>query len=301
MRKCYTVIVEKNVKIKARAKVNLALNIVGARDGMHILDSVLVSVNLFDELEVCFNAHGDISVAFTDRFSGENIPTPKSDTVTKAINYLRAFVPNLGASVKVAKGIPVGGGVGGSSADAAGIIFAAKKLYGIGDEVVPGAVAVGSDVPAMVVGGAVRLSGRGEKAESFSCPALNIVVASKGGGVSTREAFGEFDRLYPSVNYEPSDIPALIASLKSGDVLSASQNLSNALTVPAVKLCPEINEVLGLISETNALARFMTGSGNCCCGLYSSKDTALKAVEYLRGKGVCAEYAPTCGEGNSFI
>ena len=300
-RKWYTVCVEnKFVKIRARAKVNLALNIDGVSAGMHILDSVLVSIDLFDELEVRFN-DGDITVAYFDGVSGKNIPTPDGDTVTRALSYLRGFIPSLGASVKVRKGIPVGGGVGGSSADAAAVIFAAKELYNLGDDVISGAVKVGSDVPAMVYGGALRLRGAGENVVKFDCPQLHFVVANKGGGVSTREAFKEFDRLYPALKYAPSDIPALIAALKSGDIVGAAKNVFNALTLPAVNLCPDINEVLGLICDTNAVARFMTGSGSCCCGLYSSADAARSAVECLRRKGIRAVYAPSCGEGNSIV
>ena len=291
---------ERKVKIKARAKVNLALNIVGVREGMHLLDSVLVSVDLFDELEVCFNSRKDTCVKFYDRFSGEPIPAPECDTVTRAINYLRGFIPDLGASVTVAKGIPMGGGVGGSSADASAVIFAAKELYGLSGNVIGGAVSVGSDVPAMVYGGALRLSGVGENAEKFSCPTLHLVVANSGAGVSTREAFKEFDRTYPSVNYAPSDIPALIASLKSGDISKAAKYMENALTLPAIKLCPNISEVLALISETGAVARFMTGSGSCCCGLYACEASARTAAEYLHRKGISAQYAPSCSEGNSF-
>ena len=291
----------KSAKIRARAKVNLALNIEGTRDRMHILDSVLVSVDLFDELEVHFNDSRDLAVEFYDRFSGERMPVPENDTVTRALCYLRSYIPGLGGSVSVRKGIHVGGGLGGSSADASAVIFAAKELYGLNDSVTAGSVTVGSDVPAMVCGGALRLRGVGENVEKFTCPQLHLVIASKGGSVSTREAFSEFDRMYPAANYAPSDIPTLIASLKSGGVTSAAKNMHNALTLPSIKLCPEISEVLDSISETNVIARFMTGSGSCCCGLYNSEENAHKAVEYLRKNGIRAEYAPSCREGNSFV
>ena len=290
---------DKFAKVRARAKANLALNIEGVKDGMHILDSVLTSIDLYDELEVRFHSGGDIAVAYYDGFTGENIPAPEGDTVTRALRYLRGFMPSLGASVSVKKRIPVGGGVGGSSADAAAVIFAAKELYALSGNVINGAVSVGSDVPAMVYGGAVRLRGVGESVVNLYCPQLHIVVVRKGGGVSTREVFKEFDRIYPSLKYAPSDISALIASLKSG--MGIENNIGNALTLPAINLCPDIKEVLGLICETNASVSFMTGSGSCCCGLYDSSAAALNAVEYLCSKGLFAVYAPSYGEGNSIV
>lgn len=301
---CYTAIMTgQTFTIKARAKVNLSLNITGAEGGMHVLDSIMTSISICDTVRLSFNADGVSNAVF--RGCGGALPNiPSENSVTKAVKYLSQFMPGLGADVTVDKGIPLAGGLGGSSADAAAVIAAATRIPQLEsrrDEIIKSSVAVGSDVPAMCVGGAVRVRGTGESIMRISAKPLYLVVASKGGGVESRASYRKFDELYPSKKFAPSDNGKLIKALEAGDAKEVARYIGNALTAPSVELCPDIGDTLKAVESTHPLTSFMTGSGNCCCGLYESKVQASGAERELGERGFAAFCADTCGEGVTFI
>jgi len=113
----------KSVKITAFAKVNLSLNIEGRADGLHKLDSVMMSVDCFDTVTVTERADEKITVAFDD-------PTidPVRNTAYKAAAAVCGKL-HRGADISVQKGIPVGAGLGGSSADGAAVLRALDLFY----------------------------------------------------------------------------------------------------------------------------------------------------------------------------
>lgn len=272
------------VSLSARAKVNLSLNITGVRDGFHTLDSVVASINLCDTVSVKFNRENRVRVRFFRR--GKTLDIPPENSVAKALSFLSRFVPSLGADITVEKKIPLAGGLGGSSADAAAVIASARELLGEKfDDVARQSAEVGSDVPVMVRGGFARMSGVGENVRSIEACKLYLAIACKGEGVSSKDAYAAFDRMYPSRVFCPSDNDRLVSSLACGDIADSVRCIGNALTLPAVSLCPEIGETLGLLERAGALASFMTGSGNCCCGLFATRAGAEECADRL--KAVC--------------
>lgn len=288
----------REIRLSARGKVNLSLNITGVRGGMHTLDSILCSIGLCDTVHVSFRDDGKINVRFAFPEGIEVSPIEQENSVTKAVRYLQTLCPTLGADVTVEKGIPLAGGLGGSSADAAAVIAGAKMCMPqrFGESLYGGSVCVGSDVPAMCVGGSVRLRGVGEQILSVAARPLHLVIANRG-GVSSKEAFGRFDELYPEKKYCPTDTEALLSALSAGDWDGIAKNTGNALTQSALRLCPEIAGTLSALREENALAVFMTGSGSCCCGLYADETSASKAAERIRGRGIWAVYTATQSKG----
>lgn len=289
-----------SVKIKARGKVNLSLNITGERGGMHLLESVITSVDIADTVSVSFDKSGEIAVKF------ENADVPNENSAVKALRFLRNYCLDLGAKIIIEKGIPLAGGLGGSSADAAAVIFAALKLMpdcfnGKESDVISKSVCVGSDVPAMIEGGCVHMRGTGDMVTPIKCAKLHIVLASAGGGVQSGAAYKKFDEIYPQKSYCPSDNDLLISALKVGDIKAISRQLNNALYIPSSKLCPQIDETMRAIKETGAIARFMTGSGSCCAGLYENEEQAERAASELMSGGLWAQYAPSSEAGNELI
>lgn len=264
-----------------------------------MLDSVTASVDVFDTVRLCFTDDGftDVRFSFVDGAAGAEVP--EENSVTAAVRYLRGFLPDLGVRAFVRKGIPLAGGMGGSSADAAAVIVAAQRLLPAlqHSNVAAGSVAVGSDVPLLCTGGGCRMSGVGDKVQAVPVPLLHLAVACGDGGVLSRDAYAQFDTLYPSRAYCPTDTEALLNALAQNDLRGIARQCGNALTEPAFRLCPSIRRTFSALRGTPALAVFLTGSGNCCCGLYESEGAARAAAEQLRAGGLRATYAPTCARG----
>lgn len=284
----------KSVEIRAHAKVNLSLNVTGALGELHTLESVVSGVDLHDDICVSFNRSGEIQTRF---FAGDELcEIPEENSVTKAVRFLRRYLPRLGANVAVRKNIPLAGGLGGSSADAAAVISAAISFFPELDEdgnIIAESAAVGSDVPVMTAGGCAVMGGTGGVIRPIDSCELHLAIACGKGGVQSGAAYKLFDELYPQKSYCPSDTQRLVRALNAGDLKAIAPELKNALTEPARKLCGSVDIALTAIERTGAAAVFMTGSGNCCCGLYETEHKAREAAEKLRASGLWAKYAHT--------
>ena len=283
---------QKELKLKSYGKINLSLNITGVLGNLHTLDMVVKSINLYDDIFFKFNDSGKILVSYSD----ESI-LAGSDTVTKALNLVKQKLPDLGCEVFIDKKIPLGGGLGGSSANAATVlnlfvgagVSTARNLTLSQDEIFNIAKQVGSDVPYMLTGGFARIGGTGDKCEFFeSGIELNIVIAKGKGGVNSGESYKEFDKMYSDKKYSPSDNDKLITALKNGDGCGVINNVGNALTKASLVLNPHIQKTLEELENFGALKTIMSGSGSCCIGIFESQNDAALAVEKLQGKGYWA-------------
>lgn len=280
------------ITLKAYGKVNLSLNITGVKENMHTLESVMCCIDVYDTVTVELNRCGKTSV----RFKNLSQRIPLKNSVTKAVNFLKEVCPDIGANVTVEKGIPLAGGLGGSSADAAAVIRAAcvlmPEIFDKAD-VLKKSVKIGSDVPALTSGGCSLISGVGEEVKKISAPSLHIVTVCGDGGVNSADAYRLFDKIYPEKKFCPAHTSELISALSCGDLNRIASCTFNALTKPACMLCGEISGTLQAVSESGAKAVFMTGSGNCCCGIYGDKREAASAAETLSKRFKWARYTPT--------
>ncbi len=175
--------------IRAYAKVNLSLAISGfTPDGFHNLDSIVTAVSLYDTVELRASLNGKNSVTYTDgrKYDADN-----------ALHTLDALCAEYGAPTYdcvITKRIPEGVGLGGSSADAAGIIRAVSDSNGfrVSQDF---ALSCGSDVPSLLFGGAKRITGRGCVAETIDVPELYMTLVYGKERVSTAEAFRMYDEI----------------------------------------------------------------------------------------------------------
>lgn len=243
-----------------------------------MLDSVTASVSLADVVTVCERFDEKISITY----NGEKSKY-ENDSVLKAIKSLWARFGVFGLDIAVDKLLPEGAGVGGSSADAAAVIFACNELFDFYRRgySLEEAERVGSDVPVMTVGGYARIAGTGAKFETFEGKKLDFVLLSGGKGISTPECFRLFDELYAPARFAPTDNDALIASIKDGDIMRIAALCGNALTKPAAKCDGIIEKRLSALTEAGALSSFMTGSGSGCVGLFDSSEDAERAADEL--------------------
>ena len=173
----------------APAKLNLFLHIVGRRpNGYHELQTVFQLIDLCDTVAVVVREDGVI-----ERPVGPAGVAPEEDLVVRAARALQTRTGvGLGATLRVLKKIPQGGGLGGGSSDAATTLLALNRLWGCGlglDELAALGLPLGADVPVFVRGSSAWAEGVGEKLTPVELPERWFVVIHPGVGVATRDVF----------------------------------------------------------------------------------------------------------------
>lgn len=265
------------MKARAYAKINLSLNVFNKTDGYHGIDSVVVSIDVCNVASATKRRDGKISVK--PKYFGDYASV---DNTLKAAEMFKKKYNVGGFDVTLARNIPVGGGMGGSSADVAATLNALSALYKAGD-VKDIADAVGSDCGYMLTGGAARLTGRGDIVEPFKCKPFYMVIIVAEEGVSTAKAYDAFDKL--AENGELSDNAALIYALSSGDLVGAAEQVNNALIRPAETLSEEVRLNLAAMRDLCPLCASMSGSGSTVFGIFETEELCRWAADKLKKSG----------------
>lgn len=263
----------------ARAKINWTLDISGTRaDGYHWMDMLMESVALADELR--FETAETISLTVEG-----NPDVPQEDNlVLKAAHALQQATGCMaGAALHLRKHIPVGGGMGGGSADAAAALVGLNWQWQTGlsvESLRKIALSVGADVPFMVSGGLARVRGIGE--EISPCPsqaAVPLVIVQPCKALPTRESFAAFDRL---VQVAHPDTAAAETALKARDLTLLARVGGNVLSQASEQLRPQIADAVAALYACEAAYAFMTGSGSAVVGAYQTEEAADGAFRMLR-------------------
>lgn len=269
----------KTVSVNAYAKVNFTLDILGREGGYHLLDSLVSTVSLFDSVTATARTDGKTTVSFTG-VGAEGIP-PRNNALRAAEAFSDAF-SMAGADITIDRKIPVGAGLGSSSADAAGVLRALAALHGISDTVRLKAIAdgLGSDTGYLLTGGWARMTGRGEQiAPIADMPALFLLLLIPSAGVSTPQCFAAFDRR--AETFSPLTEKA-IGCLR-GEGAKGAHAFGNALTRAAEELNPEVAVLLSEAAKLSEYGFGMTGSGSACYAVFASQEECLSARKRYQG------------------
>lgn len=254
------------MKVKVYAKLNLSLNIVGKQDTFHLLDSVVTSVSVFDAIRV--DKRSDNVVTVNDCL---DIPTEQNVAYKAAYAFMSEF-GTCGVDITVDKGIPVGAGMGGSSADIAGVVYCMCKLFGIEQpslQVYNLCCRLGSDVNYMLKGGLARMRGKGDEIETYpNNRKMYFAVTTFEHQNSTAEIYSQFDKVSAGGcidNYKLLEaITQGKAFLQGNELQQASQSLS------------DYAESFLNFARINGFLPNMTGSGSA---YYINCDTENAAKE----------------------
>jgi len=271
----------------APAKVNLHLAVKNKRlDGFHDIDSVFLALDFGDTLY--FDVIEGKNTVEID-MEGINSPLPtEKNIIFKAVSLFREKTGfSQGLKITVEKRIPMGGGLGGGSSDAAAALLALNKLAAFPcrrEDLLEMAAFLGSDVPFFIYETpAARVTGRGERILPLDAPKLFLVLVSPGFSSDTSAAYKLFDeekRIYKPSN---DDIGEL---LKEGVF---DEKVYSHFTNDFLSVFPEpeksiYNEIIAKLRESGAQYANLSGSGSACFGVFADREQARKAADVLRGK-----------------
>ena len=271
--------------VRAYAKVNLTLEIVGRENGYHQLDSLVASVDVCDAVHLR-KRKGKLSSILMHGQGSESIPPDKNNALAAAEKYSERFGTD-GADITVYKDIPIGAGMGGSSADVAGVLVGMQRLYGAATEEQLEELAeqLGSDVKFMLKGGYARMQGRGEiltPIEGVQQP-LHFLMLYPSTGVSAGACYRQYDRENETDgNAEKTE--RAIAALVDGDVEGLGKCLTNDLYLPAASLCADVRTALAEVHAFSPLGAVMTGSGSAVLAMFESEELCRYAKSRYKGK-----------------
>ncbi len=277
------------VKIKTYAKINLTLELTGVEKGYHTLDSLVTNVDIFD-LIVLKKRKGALSSVTMKGMGSESIPPEKNNALKAAEAFSQAF-QTAGAEITVYKNIPIGAGLGGSSADVVGVLNGMAALYGVTDREKLKALAdsLGSDTGYMLDGGYARMRGRGEQVERLSLTnKLHFLLLCPQSDVSTAACYRAYDELPKTLEYRGSPTEDCIRALQKSNVNEGGRYLMNDLFRAACSLNEEVGRAYAEAESFSPLGVCMTGSGSGVFALFERKELCEWAKSRYRGK--CKAY-----------
>ena len=281
------------MKIKAPAKINLHLEILGQRnDDFHELAMVLQSIDLFDSLEITNNQNGVLTLTSNNK----SLAIDKENLIIKAAELLKreSGLKDLGASIHLTKNIPIGAGLAGGSSDCAAALLGLNQLWNLSfssQELIKFSSELGSDIPFCFSGGTQLCFGRGEKLERLQSitekvKAL-ILVKDPSVSVSTPWAYSRYKELKGS-NYLKSEIQfeERRIELRNASWLKCSNTdkkqffpLQNDLQTIVSAEIKAVDRALKLLTELpGSLGVAMSGSGPSCFALFPSFQEAKSVL-----------------------
>ena len=276
------------IRIKAPAKINLHLEVIGKRkDGFHELAMIMQSIDLSDYLEIENNNTGEIRLT-----SNTKIPN-KDNLIVRASNLLKDNFKerNLGADIYLKKNIPIGAGLAGGSSDAAGTLVGLNKLWNLklsSADLHFLAAKLGSDVPFCINGGSQYCFGRGESLEAYKSDSNYCVILIKNRDVSlsTSEIYKKYSlKFNPSKDLLICEINEKKESLKKmgfdkSNFLNNGLAIRNDLQEIAERESSSVKNALSILTEfNNNLGYSMSGSGPSCYAVFENYNLAKKCYE----------------------
>lgn len=291
------------ITLEAPAKINLTLEILGKRpDGYHELRSIVMPVSLTDTLTLT-STYAQTALTLT---VGPGVDATKIGAVDRNLAVRAArlmqerYRINAGARIHIHKRIPIGGGLGGGSADAAGVLLGLNALWELArprEELMALGADLGSDVPALVHGGAVLMEGRGERVSGLfgdrppaGCEGFWLVLANPGVMCPTPDVFRKWRG---GLTASPSILHNMTSSIRISDVSAAADALYNGLQPGVFESYPDVAQTAAQLQEAGCLGVLLSGSGASVFGLVRDEVHGQEVSRRL-GSGLWHVLVRTC-------
>jgi 4-diphosphocytidyl-2-C-methyl-D-erythritol kinase len=280
---------KRRVVLRSLAKINLDLRVLHKNpDGFHDLRTVFQSISLHDTVEIEFEAARHLQLSIDD-------PAAIPDNLI--LRAARAVLEAMGIVARVhfrlIKRIPMGGGLGGGSSNAAAVLLALPVLAGRAlpmEERLRIAASLGSDVPFFLLGGTAVGLGRGTELYSLGDIATEpLLIVAPGLHIATPEAYRALNRSLTftesssSINNFQSYVRTLIEERSAG---AASALGANDFEAAVSSQYPQLKTIMGKLSKLDAAGVRMTGSGSSVFAIFRSREERERARKVLEGDRV---------------
>lgn len=273
-----------SIRLKARAKINLGLDVLGKRpDGYHEVKMVMQTVGIYDRLILTKIPEEEIRIVSNLAF----LPVNENNLIYKAVKLLKdEYHFEGGVEIDLNKFIPVAAGMAGGSTDAASAMFGVNKLFDLNlsmGKMMELGVRLGADVPYCVMRGTALAEGIGEKLTRLTpVPHMWILVAKPPINVSTRLVYEKLD--LGGVGQHP-DIDGIIQAIQEQNVEKIAMSMGNVLESVTIPLYPVIDTIKQDMLAHGAINAMMSGSGPTVFGIFPNEQTALDCQAFLKEKG----------------
>jgi len=263
-------------RTKIPAKINLHLQVLGLRsDGYHEVRTLLHSIDLFDEISVDAGPEGIIWLEVEPPGAA---PDGEDNLVVAAAHHLWDMMKQQrGARIRLHKRIPVGGGLGGGSGDAAATLVLLNALRGVGAsslELYQLAARLGSDVPFFLQGGLALGVGRGDEVYRLpDVPRFGVVVAAPDARIPTSDVY---ERLRSELTWTSHEANVYSFAAEFDQQLRWD-TMWNDLQPEVVDGWPIVADVLSDLEATDPLRFGVSGSGAAAFAVYPDQSSAERA------------------------
>lgn len=279
-------------------------------DGYHSVASIYLAVSLYEEvtatvtgtdgITVTVNGQGELSLPMGD------VPLDSTNLAARAAGLLAELSENsTGVHLDITKRVPVAGGMGGGSADAAAALLACDALWNSGfsrEELARIAADLGADVPFSLLGGTAVGLGIGDRlTPAISKTELNWVLVPASFGLQTPLVYQTLDAMRERDGHfaeEPTEVDAAsLQAMRAGDAGTLADVLHNDLQPAALELAPQLADILERGERHGALAGIVSGSGPTLAFLVEDADSGGELVGKLSddGIGAVAVHGPVHG------
>ena len=281
----------REVRLRAFAKVNYALDVLGLRaDGYHEVSTVMQSISLADEVELRRAAGGfDLSLEPEE----VEIGLQERNTTYLAWKALQRLTgEELPVKVTLRKEIPAGAGLGGGSANAAAVLVGLSELFGLGlrvDELRGIGAEIGADVPFCISGGTALGEGVGEILTPLPAPPAHLLLVAKPqSSADTGKIYHAYDEARTA---SIRSVEPVVSALRSGSAPALASAIGNDLAPVTGCFIPEVATLGRTLLASGALGASMSGSGTAVFGIFDDAEAAGIAKDTINAPFI-AVYEP---------
>lgn len=269
------------IELKARAKINLVLDVTGKRDdGYHDVEMIMQTVNLYDYITIRKMRAPGIKLKTDLKW----LPEDEKNLAFKAAHLMvETYKIKDGILIELQKRIPVAAGLAGGSSDAAAVFVGLNRLFDLKipkKELMNLGFTLGADIPYCILRGTALAEGIGEKLTRLPpMPFCYVVIAKPSISVSTAHVYQNLN--LKDLSFHPK-VKEVIKGINLGDINLIARHLGNVLESVTIKEYPIINNIKKIMTEYGALGTLMSGSGPSVFGLFKNKKEAQAVSTELK-------------------
>lgn len=278
----------REIKLKARAKINLGLDVVRKReDGYHEVRMIMQMINLYDKITMRRITESEIRVTTNLPY----LPVNEDNLVYRAAKLLMdEFQVTEGVEIELQKYIPVAAGMAGGSSDAAAVMVGINRIFHLGltkKQLMERGVKIGADVPFCIMRGTALAEGIGEVLTPLpAMPHCSLVIAKPKIHVSTKFVYGN---LKANELKEHPDIDGQVQALREGSLEQLVTKMGNVLETVTVPAYPVIDEIKKTMLKNDAIGAMMSGSGPTVFGVFEREERAQEVCRLLKKEGAAKQ------------